>query len=174
MSPSPLAVLRRQFNLTWSLLEWHLGRLDSEDFLWEPGQHCWTVREGAYGQWWPDFAETEPEPVPVPTIAWITWHIDWWWTVTIDHVQGRTPRDRTEILWAGTGQAAVDRLRSLRAEWLAILDGLNTDDLDAAAPFPWRDDPERTLADTLAWVTAELMKNTAELGQLRLLRATAG
>ena len=76
--------------------------------------------------------------------------------------------------WPGTGQAAVERLRSLRTEWLAVLNGLTADDLDKQAPFPWHDAPEQALADTLAWVTAELMKNTAELGQLHLLRATAG
>src|SRR5205823_5335738 len=32
-------------------------------------------------------------------------------------------------------------------------------------------DPERTVAHMVAWVNAELMKNAAEIGQLRLLHA---
>ncbi len=37
--------------------------------------------------------------------------------------------------------------------------------------FPWDDDAGRTVADTVLWVTVELTKNIAEIGQLRLLRA---
>jgi hypothetical protein len=64
-------------------------------------------------------------------------------------------------------------LRGLRDEWLAALDGLTDADLDATAPFPWQDDPRHTVAHMAAWVNAELMKNVAEIGQLRLLRAAS-
>ncbi|MFI7704153.1 hypothetical protein [Nonomuraea sp. NPDC049480] len=46
-------------------------------------------------------------------------------------------------------------------------------DLDAAAPFPWPKDSEHTVAHMIAWVNSELMKNAAEIGQLRLLRAAS-
>ncbi|CAM5625591.1 DNA damage-inducible protein DinB OS=Streptomyces antimycoticus OX=68175 GN=SANT12839_054040 PE=4 SV=1 [Streptomyces antimycoticus] len=68
---SRCALLCWQFDLTWSLFEYHLERLDAGDFLWEPAAHCWTVRRGADGAWVPDWAETEPDPVPVPTIGWL-------------------------------------------------------------------------------------------------------
>ncbi|WP_033322361.1 DinB family protein [Streptomyces yerevanensis] len=166
-------LLRWQFELTWSLFEYHLERLEPEDFLWEPTPYCWTVRPDADGTWVPDWAETEPEPVPVPTIGWLTWHIGWWWSVTIDHARGRTPRERTEITWPGDGTATVEWLRGLRGDWLAVLDRLTDTDLDATAPFPWPNDPEHTIAHMLAWVNAELMKNATEIGQLRLLRAAS-
>lgn len=60
---------------------------------------------------------TEPEPVPVPTIGWLTWRIGWWWGTAADRAHGR---------------------------------------------------PHMT-----AWVNAELMKNVAEIGQLRLQRAVS-
>ncbi|QER89729.1 DinB family protein [Streptomyces tendae] len=170
---SRTGLLRRQFDLTWSLFEYHLERLEPEDFLWEPAPHCWTVRRAADGTWVPDWAETEPDPVPVPTIAWVSWHIGWWWSVTLDHARGVRPRERTEITWPGEGAATVDGLRALRAEWLAYLDGVTDADLDATAPFPWPHDPARTKADMIAWVNAELMKNIAEIGQLRLIRAAS-
>ena len=96
-----LALLRWQFELAWSLLEHHLERLEPEDFLWEPSPHCFTVRRDAEGRWVPDWEEPEPDPTPNPTIAWVTWHIGWWLTTTIEHVHGRTPPDRTEIMWPG-------------------------------------------------------------------------
>ncbi|WP_326635589.1 DinB family protein [Streptosporangium sp. NBC_01755] len=173
MPVSRCELLRWQFDLTWSLFEFHLEQLKPEDFLWEPAAHCWTVRPGADGVWVPDWEESELDPVPVPTLGWVTWHIGWWWTVTLDHAQGRTPRERTEIGWPGNGQATVDWLRDLRTEWLAVLGRLTDTDLDATAPFPWQDSPELTVAHMLAWGNAELMKNVAEIGQLRLLRAAS-
>ncbi|SCL17359.1 DinB superfamily protein [Micromonospora inyonensis] len=96
--PVPFPTLTRgQFDLTWSLFEYHLERLEPEDFRWEPAPLCWTMRGGPAGGWVPDWADTEPDPVPVPTIAWLTWHLGWWWSVTMDHLQGRPPRERSDI-----------------------------------------------------------------------------
>ncbi|PWI12393.1 damage-inducible protein DinB [Streptomyces sp. NWU339] len=175
-APTPLSrteLLRWQFELTWSLFEYHLERLEPDDFLWEPTAHCWTMRRAADGAWTPDWAETEPDPVPVPTIAWVSWHIGWWWSVALDHAHGRRPRERTEVTWPGEGPATVQWLRDLRTEWLATLDGLTDTDLDATAPFPWPSDPAYTVAHTAAWVNTELLKNATEIGQLRLLRAAS-
>jgi hypothetical protein len=166
-------LLRWQFDLIWSLLELHLDQLRPEDVRWEPAEHTWTVRPGDDGTWLPDWEVPEPDPVPVPTIAWVSWHIGWWWTVTIAHLQGRPVPDRTEITWPGTAAGSIRWLRDLRGEWLAVLDGLAETDLDAPAPFPWPETPEMTVAHTVAWVNAELMKNSAEIGQLRLLRAAS-
>ncbi|GAA0833196.1 DinB family protein [Streptosporangium amethystogenes subsp. fukuiense] len=173
MPVSRAELLRWQFDLTWSLFELHLERLRPEDFLWEPAPHCWTVRPGVDGTWVPDWEDVEPDPVPVPTLGWVTWHLGWWWTVTIDHARGRAPRDREEIGWPGDGRATVDWLRGLRVEWLAVLDRLTDADLDTTAPFPWPDSPELTVAHMTAWVNSELMKNVAEIGQFRLLRAAS-
>jgi hypothetical protein len=166
-----LDLLRGQFELTWSLFEYHLERLDADDFLWEPAALCWTVHRADDGTWVPDWADSEPDPVPVPTIGWLSWHIGWWWGVAADHAQGRAPRERGDIAWPGPGKPAVEWLRGLREDWLEALDRITEADLTAPAPFPWQDDPRHTVADMAAWVNAELMKNVAEIGQLRLLRA---
>ncbi|MFC7546467.1 DinB family protein [Plantactinospora sp. GCM10030261] len=174
LTASPRQLLCWQFDLTWSLFEYHLERLEPADFLWEPVTHCWTVHPDGAGHWRPDWADTEPEPVPVPTIGWISWHIGWWWTVTIDHARGRTPRERTEVTYPGNGPNAVAWLRDLRTEWLAVLDHLSDADLHTPASFPWPKDSGLTVAHMVAWVNTELMKNAAEIGQLRLLRAASG
>jgi hypothetical protein len=157
-------LFRWQFDLTWSLFEFHLERLEPADFLWEPAELVWTVRDGV-----PDWDEAELDPIPVPTIAWVTWHLGWWWSVTVDHAKGRPPRDREEIVWPGPDRT-VAWLRGLRDEWVEVLDTL-----DPAAPstFPWPDKTvgHVTVGHVVAWVNAELMKNVTEIGQLRLLRA---
>ena len=167
-------LLRWQFDLTWSLLDLHLQLLTPEDFTWEPGPLSWTVRRGADGRWVPDWADTEPDPQPVPTIGWVSWHLGWWWSVTLDHAQGREPRERTAVAWPGPGEPTTGWLRDLRTEWISVLDRLTDAELGAPAPFPWPADAGLTVAHMIAWANAELMKNTAELGQLRLLRAAAG
>lgn len=169
-----LDLLRWQFDLTWSLFEYHLDRLESDDFLWEPAANCWTMHRAEDGTWVPDWAETEPEPVPVPTIGWLSWHIGWWWGVTIDHAHGRAPRERGDITWPGAGAPTVEWLRGLRADWLEALDRFTGPDLESPAPFPWQNEPQHTMAHMVAWVNAELMKNAAEIGQLRLQRASSG
>lgn len=89
-------VLHRQFDLTWSLFEYHLERLEPGDFLWEPAALCWTVRPHADGKWVPDWADSEPDPVPVPTIGWVSWHIGWWWgTPPRAFPHRRIPRTRS-------------------------------------------------------------------------------
>ncbi|MEU0539637.1 DinB family protein [Nocardia sp. NPDC005978] len=171
MTTSRTDVLRDQFELVWALLDYHLERLDDHDFGWEPAQLTWTVRADGNGGWVPDWADSEPDPIPVPTVAWLTWHIGWWWTVAIDHGRHRTPHERTEIRWPGPGSATIEWLRDLRAQWLDILDTITDAELDAPAEFPWPSDAGKAVAHAVAWVNAELMKNAAEIGQLRLLRA---
>ncbi|NUP21744.1 MAG: hypothetical protein HOZ81_37895 [Streptomyces sp.] len=94
----------------------------------------------------------------------------WWWSVAADHLLGRPPRERTDVTWPGDGKATVAWLRDLRTDWLAGLDRLDDTDLDTTAPFPWPNDPQYSVAHMIGWVNAELMKNAAEIGQLRLLR----
>ncbi len=157
-----------QFDLVWALAELHLSALVEDDVLWEPASLCWTVRPDGSGVWRPDWADVEPDPLPVPTIGWLAWHIDWWWSTAMDHLTAATPRGRTDVMWRGSGTAAVSRLRDLATHWREIL---TTADLQRASPFPWGPDAGRTIAHTALWVNIELTKNIAEIGQLRLLRA---
>ncbi|AIA07798.1 DinB family protein [Streptomyces noursei] len=165
-----LDLLRWQFDLTWSLFEYHLARLEPDDFLWEPAANCWTIRQADDGTWAPDWAENEPDPIPGPSIGWLSWHIGWWWSVAIDHAHGRAPRERSAITWPGAGKSAVEWLRGLREQWLEALSRLTSADLNSTAAFPGQNDPRHTVAHMVAWVNAELMKNAAEIGQLRLQR----
>lgn len=166
--------VRRQFALAWALTDLHLTALTEDDFWWEPAELCWTVRRDDAGQWRADFADVEPDPVPVPTIAWLTWHIDFWWSAALDALEGRSPRGAADVTWPGSGSAAVARVRSLADRWRDLLAELGSDDLTGPATFPWGGDSGRTVADTVLWVTVELTKNASELGQVRLIRAARG
>jgi DinB superfamily len=90
--------------------------------------------------------------------------------VTIDHLAGVAPRDRTDVVWPGDGVAAVANLRDLATQWRELLASA---DLTRQSAFPWGAGASHTVTHTALWVNVELTKNISEIGQLRLLR-TAG
>ena len=174
MATSLASILRWQFDLTWSLLDGHLQALSDEDYLWEPAPDCWTVRKGSTGFWSADWVEPEPDPAPVSTIGWTSWHIGWWWTEASAHLNGDVPAERAAIGWPGSAAGTVAWLGGLRSRWVDLLDGLTDTELAKVSPYPWPLKQDRVVAHTLGWVNAELMKNASEIGQLRFLRiATA-
>jgi DinB family protein len=165
-----IEALRNQFDLAWALTDLHLSALTEDDFLWEPAAVVWTLHRGAGGSWHPDWAETEPDPVPVPTIGWLTWHVIYWWSAAVDELTGMPVRPPGEIGWPGPVNS-VQAIRSLRDRWREILAALGPDDLGAPCDFPWGPGTGRTVADTVLWLNIELAKNGSEIGLLRILRA---
>ncbi|GAA1608731.1 DinB family protein [Kribbella sancticallisti] len=167
-------VLRGQFELTWSLFEYHLERLTPEDLLWEPAELCWTVRVDSAGGWRADWSDQALDPIPVPTIGWLSWHIGWWWSVAIAHARGFVPPERAAVRWPGDLARTLGWMRALHDDWAHLLDDADDSVLALPAAFPWPPETGRSMADLYGWVNAELMKNAAEIGQLRLLRAAEG
>lgn len=162
----------RQFELAWALADLHLTALTGDDFLWEPGPVVWTMHRDASGRWRPDWAESEPDPVPVPTIGWLTWHIMWWWSAAAGAVTGGPIPAPASIAWPG-GAGAVAQIRDHAARWRAVLSALGPAELVHPSAFPWGPSAARTVEDTVLWLNVELTKNAAEIGQLRLLRGAA-
>ncbi|MGW1979817.1 DinB family protein [Streptomyces sp. NPDC001889] len=176
MTSSRAALLVRQLDLVWSLFEHHRAGLDDPACFWEPAPGAWTVRRGEAGRWVADWQVPEPDPVPTTSIAWLTWHIGYWWTTTHGHCfEGGAP-GREEIDWPGTAEGAVVWLTELKERWRAELAALGDEELDSTertAGLPWG--REQTLADIAAWVNVELAKNVSEIGlTLHLRRALSG
>jgi hypothetical protein len=158
--------LRWQFRLTWRLAaEYILPGLSDKACFWEPAAGSWNVRQNMEGRWRPDWSVPEPEPAPTTTIAWLTWHMTWWWSDLLAAVRGETPAGMEAVDWPGSAQAALEGLDRLAAEWTAILDSLSEDDLERPLAHPWSD--PRPLRIALAWANVELMKNSAEIGTMR-------
>lgn len=160
-------VLERQFAIAWALLDHHLQQLHDDDLLWEPAPLHWTLHR-VDGRWVPDWADVEPTPVPAPTIAWLTWHVGWWWTTALAHLEDDEVPRREDIGWPGDRASTVAWLAALHEAWQAALAA--TDRLDEESAFPWPAGSGLTVADLCAWVNVELTKNAAEIGQLLILR----
>ena len=167
MSSSQLETLRWQFALTWKLAGVHLPALTDESCLWKPAPGSWTVRQPSDGRWHADWADAEPDPAPPPTIAWLTWHLMWWWSGLLAAVRHETPRAHHEVEWPGNADAVVRRLDALSTEWSNVLTGLAESDLERPLTYPWRE--PRPLRLAIAWANSELMKNVAEIGYVRHL-----
>lgn len=157
--------------MSWSLLELHLSDLTDEECLWEPAAFCWTVRRDADGQWVPDWEQPEPEPFPIPSIAWLTWHIGYWWLTTYDQAFGVGSLHREDVMWPGSADATVSWLRDRKTEWSDALATLDDSDLDSTERSGYFMRGTRPFGYVVAWVNSELMKNAAEIGLIRNLCA---
>jgi len=162
-----LKTLKWQFGLTWQLANYHIPELTDQMCFWEPVPGCWSVRKSADGRWLPDWSDKEPDPPPVVTIGWLTWHLYWWWSSLLAKVKEEEPVPRNEVTWPGSAEAVVTELHELSGKWTEFLDRLNPSDLEKPFEYPW---PEpRPLRIALAWANSELMKNTAEIGTIHHL-----
>lgn len=188
---SRITLLRWQLDVAWSLLELHLRDLGDEECLWEPAVHCWTVRRKGRGQWCADWEVPEPQPAPAPSIAWLLWHIGFWWTQTYDSCFGTdscfgngslgTHRCggahgrllRTDLEWPGSADAAVHWIVDCKDRWRAAVHALDEAELDSHARSGWFLRGTKPFGHVVAWVNTELMRNAAELGLLRKLHAAA-
>lgn len=168
MLTTPLTdTLRWQFDLTWRLAEVHLPNLTDESCLWQPAPVCWTVHRNAEGRWRPDFSEKEPDFIPAVSIAWITWHVIFWWSGLLSAAQYEKPLPPDAVDWPGSAEATKARLNALASDWSIFIAQLTNTDLERPFAYPWAE--PRPLRLAAAWCNAEMMKNVAEIGTVRHL-----
>ncbi len=162
-------VLDGQLGIAWRLLELHLTGLTDAECLWRPaprGLHV-VAQDGEWRAQWPDSESYDAGP---PSIAWLTWHIGFWWSSVLSHSFGDGSVRREEILWPGTAVATTRWLATVHDAWVGALSRL---------PDEAFDDPGRTLwpftgkpfSQLAAWLNLELMKNASEIGYCRFLYA---
>lgn len=92
-------VLLRQLELVWGFAtQFVVDEVDEELALWEPSGNVVAVRSTADG-WVADWPDEEHPPLPDPTIGWLLWHIEWWWTRAADAADGRPTRTSDQVRW---------------------------------------------------------------------------
>jgi hypothetical protein len=162
--------LLRQFDLAWKLTSYHLNGLSTAECLWRPAEVGLHVHRGQDGRWYGDWPDREGYDIGPPSIAWITWHIGFWWSMVIDHSFGAGTLRREGIAWPGDADAVRSSLDTLHADWRGRVSRLTDAELCSPANTRW---PlkDRPFADVIAWATVELAKNVAEIGYARFLYA---
>lgn len=163
-------VLLKQFDIAWSLMAYHLDELTTQECLWKPAARCLHVVERKPGSWHAQWPEHERYDIGPPTIAWTTWHICYWWSKTLEHVEGRSATVSPDLEWAGSANGVRLRIDELRQKWRAILENSSETQWEESRPDGWPL-PNSDLQTIAAWLNVELMKNAAELGMIRFLYA---
>jgi hypothetical protein len=162
--------LLRQFDTAWKLASFHLATLTTEECLWRPATQGLHVRQTADGSWRAEWPEHEGYDLGPPSIAWLTWHIGFWWSMVLDHSFGPATLTRQNVLWPGSAESVCVWIAGLQNQWRAAIEPLNENDLRSPqrTRWPFRGRP---FGDVVAWANTELTKNAAEIGYARFLYA---
>src|SRR2546430_16741575 len=111
MADEARGYLPRQFATAWKLASFHLDGLTTEECLWLPAHKGLHVHQVSDGRWRADWPDHEGYDVGPPSIAWLTWHIGFWWSMAIDHSFGDGSLSRENVLWPGTADGVREWLR---------------------------------------------------------------
>ena len=167
--PGPASgYLIRQFETAWKLTSYHLHGLTTEECLWRPAQNGLHVQRGTEGQWHADWPDHEGYDLGPPSIAWLTWHLGFWWSMVLDHSFGNGSLSRENVVWPGDADAVRKWFSELQAQWREVLERVTDDDLSATQRTKWPFQG-RPFGDVITWVNIELTKNAAEMGYARFL-----
>jgi hypothetical protein len=162
--------LIRQLETAWSLTSYHLDGLTTEECLWRPAHAGLHVHQRPDGRWAADWPDHERYDLGPPSIAWVTWHLGFWWSMVLDHSFADGALLREDVMWPGDADGVRAWLGRLQGEWRAGLDRLGDDDLRSIERTRWPFQG-RPFGDVVAWANVELTKNAAEIGYARFLYA---
>lgn len=171
MSNEVATVLLRQHETAWKLATYHLDGLSVEECLWRPsakGLHVITTHDGC---WRGELPEYEGYDLGPSSMAWLLWHMAYWWSMVINHSFEDATLDQGSVTCPPDPEEITASLQALHDEWAEHVSGLADDDLRTTQRTKWPFS-DRPFADVIAWVNIELTKNASELGYARFLFAT--
>jgi hypothetical protein len=168
MTDDARGYLLRQFDLAWKLLTYHLDDLTTADCLRRPAGRGLHVHRVSECVWRADWPEHEGYTLGPSSLAWLTWHVCFWWSMVVEHSFGIGTLTRDDIPWPGDADAVRDRIGQLHAMWRERLATITDAELASTARTRWPF-TDRSFGDVVAWVTVELTKSAAEIGYVRFL-----
>jgi hypothetical protein len=168
---SPRDLMVAQFDIAWALTFYHLEGLTTDECLWRPAPRCLHVSRDGHGSWRADWPDHEGYDIGPPSIAWTTWHICFWWTKALAHLDGITSVVKEDVNWPGSAEAVRNEILSLNNRWRDRIGTFSEQELQTPSSVSWPL-PDSTPIMTAAWLNVELMKNAAEIGMVRFLFAT--
>ncbi len=162
--------LIRQLDIAWMLTTYHLDTLTTEECLWRPAARGLHVHQGPDGAWRADWPTSEGSDIGPPSIAWVTWHIGFWWSMVLNYSFGDGSLAREHVTWPGSADGVRELIGRLQGQWRAALERMTDDDLRSPERTRWPFQ-DRPFGDVIAWANVELTKNASELGYARFLHA---
>jgi len=159
-----------QLEMCWQLYLYHTENLQEEEALWSFTPTGLKVRKKD-DEWCIDWPDSESYDIGPSSIAWVMWHIIYWWSTALDGNFGDGTLKKEEILWPGSIEKAKMTIKLLRDKWILKLNDLSDTDYKSKQYSKWPLE-DRNFADIALWLNGELMKNAAEIGYGRFLYAT--
>ena len=117
VSEGPLSYLSRQREISWRLLELHLRGLTDEEALWKPAPIGLHVHRAHDHRWTADWPAREDYGVGPPSIAWLTWHVGFWWSMVLNHTFGDARLRREDVFWPGSVESTRAWLTECERGW---------------------------------------------------------
>jgi DinB superfamily len=170
--------LREQLDWHWQHhLRPRLAGLTDDEYFWEPVPGCWSVRRRGDatapmavggGRFTMDYAQPEPSPAPVTTIAWRLAHIIvglFGWRNEL--LFGGPHADYRTFEYAGTADEALSQLDAGYAGWIKGVGSFGEDGLaqrSGPAAGPYADSPMGAL---VLHINREVIHHGAEICLLR-------
>lgn len=152
----------------WQRVRGCLDGMDTNEYLWEPVAGCWTVKLAADGSGRAPLQYPEPDPPPVTTIAWRTYHLG------VDALErysdrlfGTRATDLEPDQWFLDPDHARGALDAAWATFGAGVDSLGEDGMWRAIGPAWGPYAEETHAALLLHLFDELSHHGAEISLLR-------
>lgn len=164
-------VLLRQHEIAWSLASYHLDGLSIEECLWRPSTKGLHVAISDNGSWFGEWPDHEGYDLGPPSIAWLLWHMGFWWSMAINYSFEDSTLDQKTITCPNTTDEIRSWLVSFHNRWQDLLSNISDEDLCSSERTKWPFQ-DRPFSDVVAWVNIELTKNASELGYARFLYAT--
>lgn len=159
-----------QLEMCWQLYLYHTENIQEEEALWSFTPTGLKVRKKD-DEWCIDWPDSESYDIGPSSIAWVMWHIIYWWSTALDCNFGDGTLKKEEILWPGSIEKAKMTIKLLRDKWILKLNDLSDTDYKSKQYSKWPLE-DRSFADIALWLNGELMKNVAEIGYGRFLYAT--
>jgi hypothetical protein len=174
--PSLVALLLAGFDVARDRLDLRLVGLTEDEYFWRPVSPAWSIQDSG-GRWIADWADPDPDPAPVTTIAWRLWHVaSDALAGYLDRSPGGRPLEVRGLEWHGDVPTALRDLRTACDAFRRQMADFGDEGLGTPLGPAWGPFAEGTWADLFVHAIDELTHHGAEIALLRdlyLFRFTA-
>lgn len=160
-----------QLDISWQLFLYHVKQLTDEEAFWCKTAEGLQIRKNKE-QWIPDWPDTEEYKIGPSSIAWILWHMLYWWKIVINSSFGDGSLQKEDVAWPGNVDNAIEEIVKLHDEWVQHISSMSEEELQSTKLCKWPF-TDRSFYSLALWLNVELMKNAAEIGSARFLYAVS-
>ena len=108
-----------QLDISWQLFEYHCHDLSEEEAMWCKTPQGLQIRKKD-DCWIADWPDTEDYKIGPSSIAWIMWHILYWWKNVLSASKENKIIEKEDVIWPGTVQLAILEINKCHKEWIKL------------------------------------------------------